>query len=141
MFAQDPLRERVQRADRRAVQIVQATAQDLDVPLGGSTARRDEIPPQTLAQFGGGLLCEGDGGDVGQCHAAAHQCHDPRHQRRRLTGSRAGLQEEVAGQILGRGLARAVVAVAAITDARSRTGVVARMHGPAHVRSSESCST
>ena len=54
-----------------------------------------------VAQLGGGLLGEGDGGDGGEVVAGLDQGHQPLDQRRGLAGAGAGLHEQRGVELIG----------------------------------------
>ena len=83
---EDALRERVQRADGRLVDLVAGRRQ---TRLGGMLGRHlVDLVPDALAQLGRGRLGERDRRDLAQRGApASHQLDDPAHQCGRLPGT------------------------------------------------------
>ena len=98
---EDPLRERVERADRGVVEVVEgvvaAIARDrVERVVAGAVL---ELRAHTIAELGRGLLGERDRGHASHRHGEVgtvdrDQLDDPIDQDRRLPGARAGLDEE-----------------------------------------------
>ena len=92
MREQDLLRERVQCADRRGIQVVERSVGQLPVL---ALPRPLELDPQPVPELRPGLLGERHGGDRSQRYAVSqHQRADPLDQRMRLPGPGACLDEE-----------------------------------------------
>ena len=108
VLRQQPLRERVQRADGGAVELRQRGP--AEVGLGsGARGHLLQLAPDAVAQLGARLLREGDGGDVAQLHrAGGDEGDDPPDERGGLARAGPRLDEqrgvEVGGDPLASGL-------------------------------------
>jgi hypothetical protein len=106
VLGQDPLGEPVQRrddglVDARRGSLAADPAGVAQVRWAGRVGGELQGGADAVAQFGSGGLGEGDGGelaDVGQV-AVGDQADDSAHERRRLAGAGAGLDEQVAVQV------------------------------------------
>ena len=103
MLGQEPLGEGVQGADGGAVELVERDpAAVADLGAGAGVGLSLELLADPVAQLGGGLVGEGDGGDVGQLGGSArHQSHHPVDQRGRLARAGAGLDEQRRAEVVG----------------------------------------
>jgi hypothetical protein len=107
VFGEQALGEGVQRADGRAVELLQGDAAARpDVTIGIGFGRLLQRGPDAVAQLGACFLGKGDGGDTAEFDAAArHQGQDPIDQGRSLSRPGAGLDEEGGVEVLGDPLA------------------------------------
>jgi hypothetical protein len=99
--SEDPLRERVQRADRGVVELVERIRASLlhERGLVGVARVALELLANAVPQLGRGLLGKGDRGDAAHRHRPArtigdHQLDDPVDQHRCFPGAGAGLDEQ-----------------------------------------------
>ena len=86
---QDAAGERVQRADRGVVEAVEGGLTRVGSPGGSASTLA-----QAVAQLGGGLLGERDGGDGVDRHALVDEREDAPDERGGLAGAGAGLDEQ-----------------------------------------------
>jgi hypothetical protein len=105
-LGEQALRERVQRGDRRRVERIQR-GRARDITRAG---RNLQFGPDPCPQFGRGLLGEGDRGDRPHRDASPYEPDDARHERRGFPGTRAGFDEQRAGEVGRDRGARGVVA-------------------------------
>ncbi len=99
VLGEQALRERVQRADRGAVEVVERLLRRVVLIRIGSPHLL-ELGAQPVAQFGARLLGERHRGDVAQPHAVVeHERLDPADQRGRLARPGAGVHEQRRGGI------------------------------------------
>ena len=88
-FGEQPLRERVQRADRGAVEVVERSG-----ARGVGRGMALQLRPDAVPQLRRRLLGERDGGDVAHRDARSHQADDAADQRGGLPGARTGFDEQ-----------------------------------------------
>ena len=102
IVVQDPAGEGVQRADRGVVEGVEREVHPLGVDrVVGIGLCRDQLGPQAMAQLGGRLLGERDGGDRADLDTARHERHDPTDQAAGLARTRPRLDEQIGAEIGG----------------------------------------
>ena len=102
IVVQDPAGEGVQRADRGVVEGVEREVHPLGVDrVVGIGLCRDQLGAQAMAQLGGGLLGERDGGDRADLDTARHERHDPADQAAGLARTGPRLDEQVGVEIGG----------------------------------------
>ena len=102
------LREGMERGDGGVVEVGEGFATPFGTRPTGC-ARVAERFPHTFPEFGRGGLGEGDGRDLRERCAAAHEGHEARDQRRRLPRAGAGFHEQRAVEVGRDGLARGLV--------------------------------
>ena len=133
---EDPLSERVERAQRGLVELVEGTAAAVGVVRITRVGPGPQSSRHPLAQLVGRLVREGDGGDRLHRGARQDQCHDPLHQLRRLAGTGPGGDEQgrlevggdaAAGRFVSEGISGQGVAVPLVADhgTRARYGASA----------------
>ena len=113
--------ERVQGADRGVVELVEG---GLELGMCEQVGAAGGLGPQgfaeAVAEIGGGLLGEGDGGDGADVDTGANQLDDARHQARRLAGAGPRFDEQVGAEVAADPVAIGLV----------RRGLVWRRHSP-----------
>ena len=96
VFGEQALGKRMERADGRAVELLQGLAGAVPpVAVGVRLGCLLQLGPNPIAQLGSRLLGEGDRRDTPELDVAAqHQRQDPLHQGRCLPRSRTGLDKQ-----------------------------------------------
>ena len=110
VLGQQPLGERVQRADGGAVELGERDAAPLGLGPVAAAAFSCSAAAHTVAQLGARLLREGDGGHLAQLdRARGDQGHDPAHQRGGLPRAGARLDEQGGAEVVLDPVARSLI--------------------------------